>query len=158
MLRRLFTRIFSLETLFSDQFTALLSPSAEYSQGISKPFPAPLFTLLPVILQLILLLGRLRNIFIHKLKHLGHMSNHSSIFYHGYGILIFHISWLVPALKAFSYHWCPYFLVHIKTTNIRFKSVFFCRFSPMLFFSSFRINICTVSVQSQKHHRKSLTY
>ena len=28
----------------------------------------------------------------------------------------------------------------------------------MLFFSSFRINICTVSVQSQKHHRKSLTY
>ena len=71
MLKRLFTRIFSLETLFSNQFTALLSPSAEYSQGISKPFPAPLFTLLPVILQLILLFGRPRNIFIHKLKHLG---------------------------------------------------------------------------------------
>ena len=38
MLRRLFTRIFSLETLFPNQFTVLLSPSAEYSQGISKPF------------------------------------------------------------------------------------------------------------------------
>ena len=73
MLRRLFTRIFSLETLFSNQFTALLSPSAEYSQGISKLFPSPLFTLLPVILQLMLLFGRPwpRNIFIHKLKHLG---------------------------------------------------------------------------------------
>ena len=121
MLRRLFTRIFSLETLFSDQFTALLSPLAEYSQGISKPFPAPLFTLLPVILQLILLLGRPRNIFIHKLKHLGTCPTTVPSF-------IFHISWLVPAFKAFSYHWCPYFLVHMKTTNIRFKSVFFCPF------------------------------
>ena len=65
MLRRLFTRIFSLETLFSNQFTALLSPLAEYSQGISKPFPAPLFTLLPVILQLISLLSRPRNISAH---------------------------------------------------------------------------------------------
>ena len=58
-----------------------------------------------------------------------HISNHSSIFYHGYGIFIFRISLLVPALKAFSYLWCPYFLVHMKTTNIRFiRSLFFCPF------------------------------
>ena len=87
-----------------------------------------------------------------------HISNHSSIFYHGYGIFIFHISWLVPAFKAFSYHWCPYFVVHMKTTNMRFiRSVFFCPFVTHALLL-FVLYICTVPVQSQKHHRKSLTY
>ena len=71
ILMRLSTRIFSHEIFFFNQSTACLSPSAEYSQGISKPFPAPLFTLFPAILQMILLFGNQRNIDIHRLKHFG---------------------------------------------------------------------------------------
>ena len=151
MLRRLFTRIVSLETLFSNKFTTLPSPSAEYSQGISKPFPAPLFTLLPVILQLILLFGRRRNIFIHKLKHLGTCPITVPSFITARALLSStDISWLVPAFKAFSYHWCPYFLVHMKTTNIRFKSVFFCPFvtHALLLFVSYKHMHC-LSTESE---------
>ena len=151
MLRRLFTRIFSLRTLFSNQFTALLSPSAEYSQGISKPFPAPRsihsiasnFTADITVRQT-------KKHFHPQAETSQYMSNHSSIFYHGYGIFIFHISWLVPAFKAFSYHWCPYFLVHMKTTNIRFKSVFFCPFvtHALLLFVSYKHMHC-LSTESE---------
>ena len=65
------TRLFSHEIFFFNQSTACLSSSADYSQGISKPFPVPLFTLFPVILQLILLFGNQRNMDIHRLKHFG---------------------------------------------------------------------------------------
>ena len=83
------------------------------------------------------------------------MSNHSSIFYHGYGIFIFHISWLVPAFKAFSYHWCPHFLVHFKTTNIRSKSVFFCPFvtHALLLFLSYKHMHC-LSTESEAPQMK----
>ena len=146
MLRRLFTRIFSLETLFSNQFTALLSPSAEHSQGISKPFPsiASNFTV-------DITFGQTKKHFHPQAETSRHMSNHSSIFYHSYGIFIFHISWLVPAFKAFSYHWYPYFLVHMKTMNIRFiRSVFFCPFvtHALLLFVSYKHMHC-LSTESE---------
>ena len=71
ILMRLSTKIFSHEIFFFNQSTACLSPSAKYSQGIPKPFPAPLFTLFPVILQMIPLFDNQRNISIHTLKHFG---------------------------------------------------------------------------------------
>ena len=124
MLRRLFTRIFSLETLFSNQFTALLSSSAEYSQGISSTSVHSIASNFTADITF----RQTKKHFHPQAETSRHMSNHSSIFYHGYGIFIFYISWLVPAFKTFSCHWRPYFLVHMKTTNIRFKSVFFCPF------------------------------
>ena len=164
MLRRLlhFSQEFShwkLSSLTSSPHSSSIAFSGIFTRNFQAVSRTSLFTLLPVILQLILLLGRSRNIFIHKLKHLGTCpttvpsfitamaflsstslgsclhSRHSSIT----GV---HISW---------YTWKP------RTWDL-LEVYFSVLLSPMLFFSSFRINICTVSVQSQKHHKKSLTY
>ena len=161
ILMNLSTRIFSHEIFFFNQSTACLSPSAKYSQGISKPFPAPLFTLFLVILQLILLFGNRRNRRHSQAETFWHMTNNKPIFYCCNGTFIFNIFWLSSTHNTFFSHWPPYFLVHMTTTNIRFESEIFCPFVNHFLFTSDCIasvrktDIYEVSVQWFQYHNLS---
>ena len=152
ILMRLSTRIFSHEIFFFNQSTACLSPSAEYSQGISKPFPAPRFTLFPVILQLILLFGNQRNINIHRLKHFvtSPTTNPSfttaTAFLSSTFVALFYTQDILQSQASI-------FLVHMITTNIRVETVIFCLFVNHFFIHfglhclSSKTDIHVVSVQ-----------
>ena len=107
-----FHKIFSHEIFFFNQSTACLSPSEEYSQGISTPLPAPLFTLFPVIFQLIPLVTTFRQSKKHRhpqAETFWHMTNEKPIFHYCNGVFIFNILWLSATHKTFFNHWRPYF-------------------------------------------------